>query len=185
MDGHKCRRLKKKDDTIDRLHTKVDTLLKNNKKMDNRIKLLLKKNDKIYHQNQDIENKLDTVTNDRVVPTYNKRDTHMLIIIKNNADPDEYDDDEIIYDYYVLRVMKKSYSTRLNEHLDRYPEMEIKLKISFSPNSMNLWNRVKKKLRKKLDTSRCGFNLKKGLTEKQLIKTIQKIHNERFDTEDI
>jgi len=90
----------------------------------------------------------------------------MLIIIKNNADPDEYDDDEVVYDYYVLRVMKKSYSTRLSEHSERYPEMEIKLKISFSPNSMNLWNRVKKKLRKKLDISHCGFNLKNGLTEK-------------------
>ncbi|ANB51039.1 hypothetical protein [Powai lake megavirus] len=215
--------LKKKDDKIDKLSKKLDTLIINNKelmvnnkellnnnqellqkneKMDNRIKRLVKKNDEIYNINQDMLGKIDVISNDRVVKGRSS-DDHMFVIVKNNDDPNEYDDDEDIYEYSAFRLMKKSYKIRMShwdsselckqclhnrrsEHLERHPEMEIVLKISHSPNSMNLWNRIKTKLgKKKITYSGCNFNLENDYTENKLVRDIKKIHNERLDTDDI
>ncbi len=116
--------------------------------MDKRIKRLLKKNDELYDQNDEIIGKIDIISNDRVVSTGNPKDRHMLVIIKNNDDPEEYDDDEEIYEYHALRVMEKSYKSRLTEHIARHPNMEIISTIPYSPNSMNLWTRYKNKFGK-------------------------------------
>ncbi|AZL89569.1 KilA-N domain-containing protein [Megavirus baoshan] len=198
--------LKKKDDKIDKLSKKLDTLIVNNKelmvnnkellnnnqellqkneKMDNRIKRLVKKNDEIYNINQDMLGKIDVISNDRVVKGRSS-DDHMFVIVKNNDDPNEYDEDEDIYEYSAFRLMKKSYKIRMSEHLERHPDMEIVLKISHSPNSMNLWNRIKTKLgKKKITYSGCNFNLDNDYTENKLVRDIKKIHNERLDTDDI
>ncbi|AGC01619.1 KilA N-domain protein [Acanthamoeba polyphaga moumouvirus] len=191
--------LKKKDDKIDKLSKKLDTLIVNNKKllcnnkellqknekMDNRIKRLVKKNDEIYNINQDMLGKIDVISNDRVVKGKTS-DNHMFVIVKNNDDPDEYEDDEELYEYSAFRLMKKSYKIRMSEHLERHPNMEIILKICHSPNSMNLWNRIKTKLgKKKITYSGCNFNLEDNYTENKLVRDIKKIHNERLDTDDI
>ncbi|AEQ33377.1 KilA-N and DUF3627 domain-containing protein [Megavirus chiliensis] len=191
--------LKKKDDKIDKLskkldrqNYKIDELLNNNKelmekneKMDNRIKRLAKKNDDIYNINQDMLGKIDIISNDRVVKG-KSGDDHMFVIVKNNDDPEEYGDDDELYEYSAFRLMKKSYKIRMSEHLERHPEMEIVLKINHSPNSMNLWNRIKTKLgKKKITYSGCNFNLENDYTENKLVRDIKKIHNERLDTDDI
>ncbi|AUV58832.1 hypothetical protein [Bandra megavirus] len=184
--------LKKKDDKIDKLskkldrqNNKIDELLQKNEKMDNRIKRLVKKNDEIYNINQDMLGKIDVISNDRVVKGRSS-DDHMFVIVKNNDDPNEYDEDEDIYEYSAFRLMKKSYKIRMSEHLERHPDMEIVLKISHSPNSMNLWNRIKTKLgKKKITYSGCNFNLEDDYTENKLVRDIKKIHNERLDTDDI
>ncbi|AVL94203.1 putative KilA-N domain-containing protein [Megavirus vitis] len=175
-------RLSKK---LDRQNNKIDELLQKNEKMDNRIKRLVKKNDEIYNINQDMLGKIDVISNDRVVKGRSS-DDHMFVIVKNNDDPNEYDDDEDIYEYSAFRLMKKSYKIRMSEHLERHPDMEIVLKISHSPNSMNLWNRIKTKLgKKKITYSGCNFNLENDYTENKLVRDIKKIHNERLDTDDI
>ncbi|AVL93475.1 putative KilA-N domain-containing protein [Megavirus vitis] len=191
--------VKKKDDKIDKLskkldrqNHKIDELLNNNKelmekneKMDNRIKRLAKKNDDIYNINQDMLGKIDIISNDRVVKG-KSGDDHMFVIVKNNDDPEEYGDDDELYEYSAFRLMKKSYKIRMSEHLERHPEMEIVLKINHSPNSMNLWNRIKTKLgKKKITYSGCNFNLENDYTENKLVRDIKKIHNERLDTDDI
>ncbi|BCS83770.1 hypothetical protein QLL95_gp0353 [Cotonvirus japonicus] len=184
--------LKKKNDKIDKMSNKIDLLLDNNKelleknkKMDERIKRLAKKNDKIYNQNQDMLNKISVISNDRVIEG-KRDDNHMFIIVKNNDDPDEYDEDEDIYEYTVFRFMKKCYKTRMSDHLERHPEMEIILRINYSPNSMSLWNRIKTKLGKnKITYSGCNFNIADKYSENKLIKDIKDIHNERLETDDI
>ncbi|AQN67947.1 putative kilA-n domain protein [Saudi moumouvirus] len=175
-------RLSKK---LDRQNNKIDELLQKNEKMDNRIKRLVKKNDEIYNINQDMLGKIDVISNDRVVKGKTS-DNHMFVIVKNNDDPDEYEDDEELYEYSAFRLMKKSYKIRMSEHLERHPNMEIILKICHSPNSMNLWNRIKTKLgKKKITYSGCNFNLEDNYTENKLVRDIKKIHNERLDTDDI
>jgi FtsZ-binding cell division protein ZapB len=195
----KEKEIKKKDDKIDKLNVKVDELLTNNKelitnnkelltgnkellsgnkelltknkKMDKRIKRLLTKNDDLYDQNEEILNKVDTISNDRVVTTGDSNNDHMLIIIKNNDNPEEFDEDDILYDYHALRLMKKSYKQRLIGHKNRHPNMDILMKISYSPNAMNLWTRIKQKLgagkNKKLKYDNCKFNLTKKYTLSQ------------------
>jgi hypothetical protein len=132
---------------------------------------------------------MDVVTNDRVVTTGSRKDDHTLIIIKRNDDPDEYEDDETIYEYSALRVANKSLTGTLARHLERHPDMEILLRITYTPNSMNLWTRVKNELskgkNKKIDVVHCNFNLHNGYTERKLISRIKQIHRERFDTDDV
>ena len=187
--------IEKKDDKIANLTGKVDELLNGNKqllskndKMDKRIKRLLVKNDELYDQNEEILGKVDTISNDRVVSTGNPDDNHMLIIIKNNDNPEEYDDDEDIYEYHALRVMKKSHKQRLAAHKNRHPNMIVIMKILYSPNSINLWMRIKSKLskgkNKKIFCSSSKFNLRKKYTQKQLMADVHEIHNERLNYDD-
>ena len=182
-------KIDKQTSKIDELLSKNNELLSKNNKMDKRIKRLLHKNDDLYDQNEEIINKVDFISNDRVVTTGNFKNDHMLVIIKNNDDPSEYDEDDVIYDYHALRVMKKSYNQRLITHKNRHPNMKIIMKISYSPNSMNLWTRIKSKLgsgkNKKIIYDNCKFNLKKHYDEESLINDIQKIHNERLNYDDI
>jgi hypothetical protein len=155
--------IKKKDDKIDTLIKKIDKQSSTIGKMDNRIKRLLTKNDELYEQNEEILGKVDVISNDRVVTTGSETDEHMLVIIKNNDDPEEYDEDTLLYEYHVLRVMKKSYKSRVMlgsiapsitcrftdkviSHKERHPTMKVIMKINYSPNAMNLWTRIKKKL---------------------------------------
>nr|AEX63343.1 putative KilA-N domain-containing protein [Moumouvirus Monve] len=195
--------IKKKDDKIDKLNNKVDELLEKNNKMDKRIKRLLVKNDELYDQNEEILGKVDFISNERVVSTGSAENEHMLVIIKNNDDPEEYDDGEKIYQYHALRVMKRSYKTRLAAHKARHPNMEILMKINYSPNSVNLWSpldtrgvsldthatRIKNNIasgkKRKIEASGSKFNLKKNYIEQQLKSDILSIHNERLNTDDI
>lgn len=114
-----------------------------------------------------------------------KKDDHMLIIIKNNDDPDEYEDE---YKYHALRVMTGSLNARVSAHKELHPDMEILMTINYSPNSINLWKRIRKNLgtgrNKKIDIDHCQFNLQNNYSIRNLIRDIQDIHNERFD-EDI
>lgn len=180
----------KKNDKIDELNDKVDKLLSKNNKMDKRIKRLLSKNNDLYDQNEEILDKVYTISNDKVISTSNSKDINMFLLIKNNDDLKEYNEDTILYEYHVLRVMKKSCKIRLINHKNRHPNMEIIMKISFSPNSMNLWTRIKKRLgmgkNRKIDYDNCKFNLhKKNYSQENLINDIKEIHNERFNYEDI
>lgn len=190
--------IEKKDNKIDKLSGKIDILIENNKelldnnkellnknsKMDNRIKRLSKKNNEMFEQNEEIIGKIDVINNDRVVTTGDKNDEHTLAIIANNDDPEEYDDDETIYSYCVIRTMARSLNARIASHMDRHPNMRIIMKINYSPNAVNLWVRIRKELgleRKKIIISHCSFNLKGRYSERRLIADIKKIHNERFD----
>ena len=170
--------VKKSNAKLDEQSTKMD-------KMNNRIKILLRENDVLQGKNDDIIEKLDGANNAKVVPTGRSCDTHMLTITQNNDDPEEFSEGEKIFKHNVLRVMKKSYNVRMAAHLERHPNTKILLTIQYSPNSMNLWTRIKKCLaygqNKKIQVDGCGFNRMKHYSEKQLIKDIRDIHNERFD----
>ena len=181
--------IKRKDDKIDELLAENRLQTKKIGKMDKRIKRLLSKHDKLHDQNEEILHKVDHISNDRVVSTGRVANDHLLVILKNNDDPDDYDEDETIYDYHALRVMRKSKNARLVEHTKRHPQMEVLSEITYSPNSINLWNRIKDQLgsgrKKKLFIDNCKFNLRDGYEEEDLISDIQNIHDERFDTEGI
>ena len=58
--------------------------------------------------------------------------------------------------------------------------MDILLEIKYTPNSMNLWGRIKKELnRKKIDVIWSRFKRLVEYSEKRMIREIQKIHDER------
>ena len=153
--------------------------------MDDRIKRLVIKNDEIYDEVHEVNGKLTVAANARVVPTSSPKDNHMFVLIKNNDDLDDYYDGEVMYKYYCMRIMAVSYKASVGKHKQRHPDMEVLMKISYSPNSINLFKRVKEELEGKIKISGCSFNLKSGFTESKLLKTIERIHNERLNTDDI
>lgn len=63
-------------------------------------------------KNEEILGKMDNIYNDRVISTGNIIDEHkhILIIIKNNDDDFSSED---LYNYHALRIMKKSYKSRI------------------------------------------------------------------------
>lgn len=153
--------IKKKDDKIDKLMDKIDKQTSTIDKMDKRIKRLLDQNDDLYDQNEEVLHKLDKISRNRVISTGHSSYDEILVIIKNNDDPEEYD--SIPYTYHVLRIMKQSYNNTLLKHYNRHPNMKIILKIKFTPNATNLWHRIKNKLgskgNEKIIIKGCKFNL--------------------------
>lgn len=179
--------IREKDKTIHELNSKVDTLLVENSKMSKKLGHLFDLNKDMYDQNEDITNKLDVISNDRVVSTKNPNYENGIVVIKNNDDPADYDKGETIYEYSVSRIMKQSYKQKMAMHKASHPNMKVIMRIPYSPNSINLWLRIKQNLGKgkgkgkKIIYNGCKFNLKDGYTEKRLIRDIKKIHNERLD----
>ena len=168
----------------DDLLAKNDDLLIKNNKMDKRLKRLLVKNDEIMEQNDSIKNKVDIIASNRVMPTGQKEDVEFLIIVKLNDDPEEYESDAELYDYSVIRAMDKSVPSRLKQTKSRHPDMKVILKISYIPNSMNLWHNIKIELGKKMIIRNTKFDLKRNYDEERFIKDVKTIYRKRLDVLD-
>ncbi len=154
------------------------------KKINTRAKRILAKNEEMHEDINTINDKLTVASNARVVPDYGG-DNGMLVIVKNNDDHDEYSEDERIYEYHCMRVIKSTYAGTMSKHKKLHPNMKILLNITYSPNSVNLFKRIKEKLRGKIEFDKCRFNLCGRYTEKRLLEDIKKIHDKRFDTKNL
>jgi len=92
-----------------------------------------------------------------------------------------------VYGYGVIRIVRKSLKAALSKFRERYPNIEIIKRIKYTPNSINLWTRVRDELRqrRKIEGPGCKFNLVNGFSESRMIQYVEKIHNERLNTENI
>ena len=183
--------LTKKKDKIDRMNIKMDTLIKENNKIQNRLDNIYEQNEHLEEQNDDIIYKLDVVTDNRVIPAKHNKNNHSLIIVENRDDPQEYKKKDTLYQFSAIRVANKSITSLLNKHKKYHRHMQMILHIDYSPNSMNLWTRIREKMEqvpdknKRIECSGRNFNLVNKFTKKELIKEIKQIHNERLNTKDI
>ena len=184
--------LNKKDDKIDKLNKKIDILLKDNEDFRRRDDIM---SYKVDHLVDEID-----IKSDNYVVEGNPNTRHILVIIKTNELPHKLRNkkgkfirdvnDKVLmkypqFDYIALRVMKKSYKSRINSIKKEFPDMDILLEIKYTPNSMNLWGRIKKELnRKKIAVTGSRFKRLVGYSEKRMIREIQKIHDERFEYDD-
>ncbi|AHA44917.1 KilA N domain-containing protein [Hirudovirus strain Sangsue] len=170
----KDKTIKRRDKKIDQLNNKMDDLLKKNDKMSKRIKRLVDTADDLRNQNDDMNDKLDVVCNDRVVQS--DTNTHRFIIMKNNSDEEDYE-------YHSIRRLKNSVNNAVKEYKELYPDAEIIMNLGYTPNSICLWNNIKKKLKSKRKIKGTGsdFNLRGDFTEEKLIEEVTKIHNSRFE----
>ena len=102
-----------------------DKLTIQNKKANKRLKQILKISHELKNQNDNISYKLDSVCDDRVIPTGKTKDIGHLILIKNNIDLDDYDDDEYVYEYTVLRIIQNNLNKLYTNHKIEYPNCKI------------------------------------------------------------
>ena len=95
----------------------------------------------------------------------------MFAVIKT-YDPDHYD-------YYVIRCQRRNFKPRMNILYKRFPHMQILLKIAFSPNSINLYNRMKELLKDKINWEGNYFDITDDdvYCEEDMIFDIRKIYN--------
>ncbi len=174
----KQRLLDKKDGTISELEKKVDKLLKQNKQLLKESKSTSEKVTKLLSETVKISSKLHKSNNKKVVPTGKKKDSNTLVIVKNNLKKEDG------FEYTVFRAQQKSIKKLLSKHFDTHPKMKITLQIDENPNSMNLWMRIKNELDEHFESCiHRNFSLYSDYTEKQLIKDIQRIYDERFNTD--
>lgn len=189
--------INKKDKSIDQLNKKVnkllckqdellgknDELLEQNKTMDKTLRRILRENSSLSDKMDNMCDTLFIVSNTRVVATDRPGDNNMFIVMKNNPDPDDYEEGETFYPYSFARVLKSGYIEKMKNHSIKYPHMKIALKINYTPNSVNLGHRIKNNLKGKIICKGCNVTLKKGYTEKKFIEDITTIHDERLDVD--
>lgn len=163
-----------KDDKIDKLTAKIDKLIAINEGQSAML-------EEIHDQNEDINEKLNTACNSRVVDGKPSK-RNMLAIVKNNAKPrNPKKDDPPYYDFKVFRVAKRSFNSLYKAHKAKYPRCDIIYKIDYTPNSVQLWQRFLEKHQKTLDCSGCQFNLGEETTLKKTLKRIKNVHQSRYD----
>ena len=161
-------------------HTeKLDKMNGKNKKLKKVIKHLVDKVEDIHEQNEDIIEKIEDICDDRVIKCEKPDDTHMFIILKNNCEDPEDDD----YEYHVIRRLRKTVPNAIAEHIDVYPDATILVKITYNPNPINLWKRIKAGLNRKIKRTGNNFKLKGKFTEEMLLEKVHEINEERYNYE--
>jgi hypothetical protein len=177
----KERLIKQKDDKIDELMKKVDLqtakidkLLGKNKRISKKLSVIKEQNQEITQQNEELIDKVDTVAEDRVVKTKASDDRHMFVVMKDS----EADDRER---YYAIRTKKRTMKPTIKRYMNVHPNAEILIEISYNPNSINLWDRIKETLHDKIRFKLNNFGLKKKYTEKELIEDIIDINKEKLE----
>lgn len=161
------------------------------------IKKLEEKNKKIYRASKKLLNKLES-TNDKLERTENKvddlktqnnrledkitklcetnapksalfKDHHCFVIINTN------EEDELCY--RAIKVKNKD----KNRTISNYEGCNIVLDIKYNPNPINLWDRIKEKLQDNIIVRRSSFGLDMDYSEKELIRDVKRINNEKYN----
>jgi len=163
-----------KDNKLDLLQADIKELLVENKDMKKILEANQIKLDRTFdrlvgahNEIRDIKDKLDTATDDRVVKPKNKATLEYLLILKTNDFSENYK-------YYCVRCQKRAIPQRLAEK-ENYHEIK---RIGYTPNSINLYNRIKEDLANKLDHRGNRFNLK-DISESRFLKKLDKINEQR------
>lgn len=123
---------------------------------------------KLYNQNIKLKSQMKILCNDRVIKSEFKNNCHCFILFKNNAN--------IPYLYRVSRIKEKD----KKKTIIKYRDHKILLNIDYNPNTINLWDRIKEKLKGRIKVNRCLLRLLNDYTQTELIKDIEDINNERF-----
>ena len=149
----------------------IDKLLHKNKKMSKKLTIIKEQNQEITQQNDELLDKVDTITEDRVVRTQTNENNHMFVVMK---DPDESDRNR----YYAIRTKKRTIKPTIKRYTELRPNATKLIEITYNPNSINLYDRIKETLNKKLRFKINNFGLKGDYSESQMI---QDINDEKYE----
>lgn len=139
---------------------------------------------KILNENLDVEEnkniktnkKLDKATDERAPKTTSIIKHGMFALVKlNNTDAE--------YPYYVIRAQISAVRTAIKKLKKTNKNAKTLLKINYSPNAVNLFNLVKEHLKNKIFVMGNNLKLLNDYTEKELLKDINIINNEKKKVE--
>jgi phage anti-repressor protein len=125
----------------------------------------------------EVVDKLDKATDERAPRTRSasKQGQFLLIELNSQVSP---------WQYYVIRAQKGSIKQTYTKLIEKYPNCEIKLKINYQPNAVNLFNLIKEELRNVRKVIRVSSNyikLASDYTKEQFIEDVKKINAEKKD----
>lgn len=161
-----------------RLRNQYNNLTKHNTGISQNIEILLTQTNEIKEQRSRMNDKLDICCD-------NANQDFQFVIIKNNNDPDNYDEDDedMNYDYTIFRGMYHRFKSMIAYHNKLHPAMEIIFNMPYNLDS-NLWSTIKEKIaskhNKKISITNCNINLIGSYTERQFMKDIKTIYNQTF-----
>lgn len=153
---------------------KIDELLnfaKNtNEKLDDaneNINDLHEKVDEVNEYLNDVKVKLDDATEDRAPKPENLKFTNSFIIFKIG-----------LIKFYVLKCQQKSINANIKKLKTKFNQCDEILRIGYSPNTINLFQRVKDNLKDNLKVKNAEITLVK-MTEEELIRKINQINDNK------
>ena len=150
---------------------KLDKVLHKNRKISHRLKT-------VKEQNTELLDKIDMITEDRVVNPVDDRDKHEFIIMKDNDRKASRS-----RKYYVIRTKRRTANSAVERYQKKHPQASILMEIEYNPNSINLWDRVKSSLGKKLNVRTNDFGICGHYTEEKMIEDIHKLNEEKYHIE--
>jgi len=182
--------IKDKDNTIDELNISVKKVIRQNNGLKQQVRDLMSTTNTVLGHTTKMKKTLDIVANDRVIHTGKMNDESVVYIMRTNDIPvrdkktKKYNK---VYGYGVIRIAKKSLKSALSKFKENYPNMEIIKKIKYTPNSINLWTRIRDELRQrgKIEGPGCKFNLINNFSESRMIRCVETIHDERLNIENM
>lgn len=158
----------------------IERLLLANKKQNTRVRKLNGKLDNLTHtaaelieQKNRLIFKVNTVSEDRVIKSKYITNKPVFVLLKDNTIKDSMR-------YYVIRTKRRFLNRALARYKQSHPEGKILLKIDYNPNSINLWDRIKEKLNKKIIVNMNNVGLQVGYSEKRFLRNIKSINKERY-----
>ena len=77
--------------------------------------------------------------------------------------------------YYVLKCQQQSIKTSIDRLRKKFDQFDEILRIGYSPNTINLYQRVKDTLKKNLKVKNAEITLVK-MTEEELVRMINQIN---------
>ena len=130
----------------------------------------------IRDQNDELLDKVDKISEDRVVGAPNEMDKHVFIVMKDkesNIDKSKR--------YYVIRTKRRTCKSAIKKYQLEHENSETLINIEYNSNSINLWDRVKAKMKTKIRIRVNYFGLRSGYTEEKMIGDIEELNDEKYD----
>jgi hypothetical protein len=115
----------------------------------------------------DVKEKLNDATEDRAPKPEDPKFTNSFIVFKIG-----------VVKYYVLKCQQQSIKTSIKKLKLKFAQCDEVLRIGYSPNTINLYQRVKDILKNNLKVKNAEITLIK-MTEEELIRKIHQINDDK------
>lgn len=144
-----------------------DDLNENINDLNENINDLHEKVDEVNEHLDEVKEKLDGATEDRAPKPEDPKFTNSFIVFKIG-----------LIKYYVLKCQQKSIKTSIIKLKRKFTQCDEVLRIGYSPNTINLYQRVKDELKNNLKANNAIITLVK-MTEDELIRKINQINDNK------
>ena len=106
----------------------------------------------------------------------------MLIIYKNNVtDKERTNSKSKLYDYKIFRVQKRIKNRQIESHRSQYQNTTELVVFERTPNSVDIYNRMKKQYSEMFEWNYTHFSLNEGVTERAFVEVLRGVYEDRKD----